>query len=159
MASGVYCGAAQSIAKGSLVNNYEFGRSSTTAFLTLHPAVQGVMCEALRTTFYDFSIIWGYRGPDAQALAFRMGNSKRKYPNSVHNKMPSLAVDVAPYPLRWKETHIFAHLAGVIAVCAHDAGLGVRWGADWNGDGRTDDQRLMDYGHHEFTIPPDWERT
>jgi len=45
----------------------------------------------------DCTIICGYRGKGAQELAFMTNKSQVHWPNSRHNKKPSLAVDVAPY--------------------------------------------------------------
>ena len=46
----------------------------------------------------DVSIITGHRGEDEQALMVRLGRSQVAWPDSKHNKLPSLAVDVQPYP-------------------------------------------------------------
>jgi peptidoglycan LD-endopeptidase CwlK len=44
---------------------------------------------------YDCTIVEGHRGKERQNRAFAEGKSKLKYPQSKHNKYPSLAVDAA----------------------------------------------------------------
>lgn len=74
------------------------------------------------------------------------GNVKK----SKHNRYPSEAIDVCidldPGPgkhLSWDRSHYaqFSQLAKV---------HGLRWGGDWNGNGRTDDERFVDMPHLEI---------
>ena len=44
----------------------------------------------------DCTIVCGQRNKTDQDKAFTDGNSKVQWPNSKHNRIPSLAVDVAP---------------------------------------------------------------
>ena len=54
-------------------------------------------CRCLLHKF-DHSILCGYRSEEKQNKAFGLGNSKLEYPDSKHNQLPSLAIDIAPYP-------------------------------------------------------------
>lgn len=58
----------------------------------------------------DITVLCGYRGEKEQNEAFRIGTSKLQYPKSKHNKVPALAVDLAPYPLDWKNVKAFEAL-------------------------------------------------
>ena len=60
--------------------------------------------------FVDISIICGHRGKEAQNKAFDDGFSKVRWPNSRHNKTPSEAVDIAKYPIDWKDEKGFRDL-------------------------------------------------
>jgi peptidoglycan LD-endopeptidase CwlK len=47
--------------------------------------------------YIDHTIIYGYRGQEDQDKAYDGGHSSKPWPTSLHNKIPSLAVDAAPY--------------------------------------------------------------
>ncbi len=98
----------------------------------------------------DFTIITGYRGKDAQNKAFAEGNSKIKYPQSKHNIYPSRAIDIAPYPIDWKDHNRFVLLAGVMLGIAHEHNVKLRWGGDWSGDFNLKDNKFSDLGHFEI---------
>lgn len=81
---------------------------------------------------------------------FRVGKSKLQWPNSNHNSEPSLAVDVAPYPIDWSKTNRFFYLAGAVGAIAQSKGYTIRWGGNWDGDNVFDDQTFNDYCHFEL---------
>lgn len=131
-----------------------FGDRSLRELDTLHPALQEILREAIKV--YDFIVLEGHRGEEAQNKAFREGKSKIKWPDGKHNKNPSHAADIAPYPIDWDSKHAakkFAFLAGLVTGIAHSKGYSVRWGGDWDGDGQMDDQRLHDLPHVELVNP------
>lgn len=127
-----------------------FGKRSEAHLATLDPDLALVLRDAIE--IYDFSVICGYRGEKAQNEAFATGASKKQYPESIHNESPSLAVDVAPYPIDWNDNLAFARLFGIIEACAHNRGMRLRWGGDWDNDGESNDQSFMDIGHLELRI-------
>jgi hypothetical protein len=47
----------------------------------------------------DCTILEGQRGKVRQDMLFEKEKTKVKYPNSKHNRFPSMAIDVAPYPI------------------------------------------------------------
>lgn len=81
----------------------------------------------------DCAIICGTRGQEEQDAAFAAGNSQVKWPNSKHNREPSLAVDVAFYPIEWDNIEKFEQFARVVKRHAEGLGIEVRWGGDWSG--------------------------
>ena len=84
----------------------------------------------------------GYRGENDQNAAFANGNSKLKFPNSKHNQLPSLAVDVAPLPLDWNNVGAFLKMVQLIKVIANKQGVKIRCGADF--------EKFKDYPHVEL---------
>lgn len=67
----------------------------------------------------------------------------------------SLAIDFAPYvdgKIPWKETHIFAVIAGILMAQANEVGAKLRWGGDWDGDADTFEHSLQDWGHVELIL-------
>lgn len=128
-----------------------FGARSRKHLLTCHPRLQEVLGEAILYT--DFAVLCGLRSREAQDEAFATGRSKVKWPSSKHNAPdggPSLAVDVAPWPIDWKDSLAFAVLAGRILQIADAKGIALRWGGDWDRDGESNDQSFMDIGHFEM---------
>ena len=99
---------------------------------------------------YDCTIIEGYRGKERQNEAYRKGNSKVKYPNGKHNQNPSIAVDVAPYPIDWTDRDRFHYFCGYVLCIASQMGLNIRWGGDWDQDTQTKDNRFDDLVHFEI---------
>lgn len=71
----------------------------------------------------DMTVICGYRGQVAQDEAVSKGNSKTPWPKSAHNRVPSDAVDVAPYPINWDDVRSFEVLHAYIAGIAHALGV------------------------------------
>ncbi len=98
----------------------------------------------------DFTIITGYRDKAAQDKAFAEGKSKLKWPDGKHNQSPSQAIDIAPYPVDWHDSARFMLLAGVILGIAHQRGINLRWGGNWNGDFNLKANKFDDIGHFEL---------
>ncbi len=84
-----------------------------------------------------------------------------KWPNSKHNKRPSLAIHLAKYPIeypqpedsetvRTKKTAIFYMSAMLVMQIAEDLGISIRGGWDWDRDGEINDQTFDDLMHTEL---------
>lgn len=125
-----------------------FGKQSAERLATCHPDLQRLMNEAIK--YVDFSITCGHRGQAEQDKAFEDGASKLKWPNGQHNKLPSRAVDVAPYPLNWNDAEAFTLLSGVILGVACMMGIKIRIGADWDGDFNMLEHSFKDRPHVEL---------
>lgn len=122
--------------------------------------LQELANEAIKST--DFTILEGHRDEEAQNKAFKSGNSHLPWPKGNHNKLPSYAFDVAPYPIDWgSDLHKkarFYYLAGVMfrvfyelqAESKMPKNLMLRWGGDWDGDKDFSDQTFDDLGHYEI---------
>ena len=99
---------------------------------------------------FDCTIIEGHRGKKAQDEAVNKGNSKVKFPNGKHNQSPSVAVDVAPYPIDWSDRDRFHYFSGYVLGIASQMGLKIRWGGDWDMDTKTKDNKFDDLVHFEI---------
>ena len=86
----------------------KFSKTSEARLSTCHRDLQAVCRELIKQ--FDFSVLEGHRGEKAQNAAFERGNSHVRYPNSAHNKTPSLAVDIAPYPIDWGDLGRFREM-------------------------------------------------
>lgn len=126
----------------------KFSRLSEQRLATADPRLQALLREAIKHV--DFTVLCAYRNAEDQDDAFRTGRSKVRYPDSKHNTLPSSAVDIAPYPVDWKDTARFARLAGYLERIAHEQGIRIRWGGDFDQDGATADERFIDMPHIEI---------
>jgi len=125
-----------------------FSLASKTKLLTCHPELQRLFFEVIR--HWDCQILEGHRGKEAQNEAFKKGNSKLQWPKGKHNKLPSLAVDVAPYPIDWKDTQRFIYFAGFVLGVASQLGIKLRYGGDWDRDTQMTDEKFRDLVHWEI---------
>jgi len=105
----------------------------------------------------DCTILEGHRTRKAQEVAYQAGKSRLQYPNSRHNSVPSMAVDVIAYPLDWGNYQRHLWFAGYVLGVAdrlYAEGLmkhKLRLGADWDRDyDITDEKGLRDLVHFEI---------
>jgi len=125
-----------------------FGTASRKKLDTCHQELQSV-CDLVIET-YDFTVLEGMRSNERQEELFRQGKSKLRAGQSKHNQTPSLAVDVAPYPIDWENRARFYLLAGMMFQAATDLNIKLRWGGDWDGDWVHTDQTFHDLPHFEL---------
>ena len=150
------------------MNYFAYGTGSVEKLETCHPELQRIADEALRLSPYDITIIHGWRNMEEQNALEADGKSTKRFPDSRHNKTDapnvidphkmSDALDFAPWvnnTIYWNDTHIFAVIAGCFYAAAENLGLTLRWGGDWDSDGQSSDQTLLDWGHVEIM----WSRS
>lgn len=127
-----------------------FSQASLDRIATLDIDLQEILYEAIK--IFDFTVVCGHRPDSVQAELYAQGRTKPgpivtyKLPGkSIHNEMPSRAVDVAPYRggrIQWEDEKAFYHLAGIILGLAHARGVNVKWGGHW---------KMRDYPHFEIS--------
>lgn len=111
-----------------------FSRKSIDRLKTCRPELQRLMNRAMDTLAEaipgeDMTILEGRRSIEQQRENVRKGVSKTLH--SRHCDNPSRAVDVAPFPVDWKNLDRFELLALHIKRCAKELGIKVEWGGDW----------------------------
>lgn len=99
---------------------------------------------------YDFTVLEGHRDQLTQEKYFKQGVTKLPWPKSKHNQCPSLAVDIAPYPIDWENHQAFYFLAGLMFAAANNMDIPLRWGGDWNRNFQFKDQSFTDLPHFEL---------
>jgi peptidoglycan L-alanyl-D-glutamate endopeptidase CwlK len=107
---------------------------------------------------WDCTILCGHRGKELQNEYFHQGLSKKEFPNSMHNGTPSLAVDVAPYPIDWEDTRRIYMFVGFVRGIAAIIDVPIRCGADWDGDMQVKDQNFHDTPHFEYVGEDEYTR-
>jgi len=107
-----------------------FSRKSNEIVNTCTAGSQAILREAIK--HFDFSVIWGHRGEDDQNEAFDAGASRNRWPTSKHNKYPSRAFDIVPYPEGYGADYgRFYEMATYIYAAASKLGIPIEWGGHW----------------------------
>lgn len=126
----------------------KFGKTSLERLTQADPRWMEILTELLE--YMDVSVLCTHRNEEDQNKAYHTHKSKLKWPESKHNTLPSIAVDIAPYPINWDNTKRFGYMAGLVVAIAKSKGYKVRWGGDWDIDGETQDQTFHDLPHFEL---------
>ena len=85
-----------------------FSKKSEALLLTCHPDIVAVCRELIKQM--DVSVLCGRRTRAEQDAAYKAGTSRARYPQSAHNRVPSHAVDLAPYPIDWNNLAWFKEM-------------------------------------------------
>jgi len=109
-----------------------FSKRSLRKLATCHPDLQRLFREVIK--HFDCMVGEGYRGKQRQASLFNQGRSRLEFPNSEHNKVPSRAIDAAPWPVDWTDRDRFHFFAGFVLSEAIKLGIPIRWGGCWSGN-------------------------
>lgn len=108
---------------------------------------------------FDCTVIYGHRSVTEQQALYAQGRTKPGpivtncdgvHKKSMHNYLPSRAVDIVPYPVNWKDTDRMYYFAGYVKRVAEEMGIAIRWGGDWDSDTEVHDQTFMDLPHFEL---------
>jgi peptidoglycan L-alanyl-D-glutamate endopeptidase CwlK len=133
---------------------YKYSKKSQANLDSCHKDLQIIFAEVLK--YIDHSVLNGHRDEAAQEKYFKEGLTKLRYPHSKHNQIPSLAVDVAPYPVDWDAINRFyffgGYVCGVAERLKRDGAIShiLRWGGDWDCDRIFKDQTFNDLVHFEL---------
>jgi len=125
-----------------------FSAASLAHLATCDIKLQVLFNEVIKV--FDCVVIEGHRDKEAQDKAFAEGHSKDAWPTSKHNSSPSKAVDVMPLPLSWTDKQKATYFAGYVVGVAHNIGIKIRWGGDWDGKHDPSHNSFADLGHYEL---------
>ena len=126
----------------------KFGKKSKERLNTCNERLQKVFNEVIKHV--DCSVLEGHREKDRQNKLYEEGKTKVKYPNGGHNRQPSSAVDVTPYPVDWEDRERQTLFAGFVIGVASQMNINLRWGGDWDQDFQVVDNRFDDFPHFEL---------
>ena len=104
---------------------------------TCHQSIIEICRTVIRD--YDFTVLYGHRGEELQNGLYAQGRTAPgqivtycQWPDSKHNSIPSLAVDLAPYPIDWSDLYRFHELAGRMLQVAALFDVDMTWGGHWS---------------------------
>lgn len=128
-----------------------FCNTSLKRLYECHALLVELMLYANRKSEMDFTVVHTHRSDKEQEKLYnqRGPNGERvtyaKAGQSKHNKIPSEAIDVAPWPIDWHDDQRFKDLAYHIKASAKYLGINILWGGDpeWKGP-------PGDFGHFEL---------
>ncbi|MGH9858077.1 MAG: M15 family peptidase [Acidobacteriota bacterium] len=101
----------------------------------------------------DCKILEGIRGRSRQIELFISKKSKLDWPNSKHNRVPSQAVDVVPWPFpqeAWEDREFWVEWTSWVKGFATGMGVTLISGFDWDNDYDLRDQKFYDGPHFEL---------
>lgn len=124
-----------------------FGKGSQEKLATCDVRLQNLFNEVIK--YFDCTVVCGFRNQAEQDEAFAKGLSKKKWPTGEHNKDPSRAVDVIPYPMDWNDLNQMRYFAGFVVGVATMMKIKIRWGGDWDRDNDLKDNKFQDLPHFE----------
>ncbi|MBA7607304.1 hypothetical protein ES703_14463 [subsurface metagenome] len=129
-----------------------FSRISKQRLSSCHPSLCSLFEEVIK--YYDCLILVGHRNEKEQNEAYASKHSKLKYPESKHNKIPSLASDVIPWfenepHIRWHDIKKFYEFGGFVQAIAKTLDIEIRWGGNWDMNDELHDQSFNDLVHFE----------
>tara|TARA_R100001594_G_scaffold122401_1_gene158544 strand:+ start:930 stop:1310 length:381 start_codon:yes stop_codon:yes gene_type:complete len=122
----------------------KFGKRSKERLKGVDSRLVNVLNELIK--IMDVTIIEGVRSAKRQEELLKKGATKVKYSKHMEGK----AVDLAPYPIDWKNRDGFHYMGGMIRGIAKQLNVPVRWGGDWDGDGDVKDNGFDDLVHVEI---------
>lgn len=155
---------------------YILGATSRARLTGVHPRLRAVVERAIQISAVDFKVVEGVRSDEQAYVNFGKGRTaaqcrvagcpeKHAQPraakvtwltnplNTNHRKQRDgfgHAVDLLPAPYDWKDTKPFDQVAAAMFAAAKELGVAVRWGADWDRDGKPRERGETDSPHFEL---------
>lgn len=126
---------------------FKFGKKSLEKLNNpkVHPKIKQLMEYAIKSSPLDFTIIETVRTVEQQKINVAKGASKtmksRHIPSTNKSGLCE-AIDIAPYPINWKDIKSFITLSEHIKKCAKELNIKITYGGDW--------KTLKDYPHYEL---------
>ena len=122
---------------------YKFGKRSKQRLESCHPELQRLLNAVMDLQVMDFTILCGHR-TESEQNAILSKNTSVKWPNSRHNKTPSLAFDISPYPTNWDDIDSFKELSFLVMKCAQKLNIPIIYGGYWD--------KPKDYPHYQLNL-------
>lgn len=118
----------------------------------VHPSLVAVVRRALELTPVDFTVIEGVRTLDRQRELYAQG---RTAPGKIvtwtmsSKHIEGRAVDLLPVT-GWNDIASFDAVAKAMKQAGNELGVNIRWGADWNQNGKPREKGETDSPHFEL---------
>jgi peptidoglycan L-alanyl-D-glutamate endopeptidase CwlK len=140
------------------MTGFSFGARSLENMVGVHPKLVRVLNLAIKKSKVDFMVIEGVRSLARQKQLYAQGRTTPGKVvtwtlNSNHFKKADgfgHAVDILPAPYDWKDTAPFDAVADAMFAAAKELGVRIRWGADWDRDGKPRERGETDSPHWEL---------
>ncbi len=132
---------------------FALGKTSLDRLVGVDPRLVAVVKRAIQITEVDFMVVEGVRTVARQRELYAQGRTK---PGKIvtwtlkSKHIDGLAVDLLPAPYDWKDPKGFDAVNRAMMQAAGELGVGLRWGADWDRDGKPREKGEGDSPHWEI---------
>lgn len=156
--------------------SFVLSQQSLDRLTDIHPDLQKVVKRAIELSSVDFKVVEGVRSDEQCYINWGKGRTAAecaahgvpaKYAQPKLGKVTWLnnplssnhrkksdgyghAVDLLPAPYDWKELAPFDAVAKAMFAAAKEQGIKLRWGADWDCDGKPRERGETDNPHFEI---------
>lgn len=139
---------------------YSLGAKSRANLKGVHPNLIAVVERAIQLTKQDFMVLEGVRTPERQKALYAQGRTKpgpkvtwTLTSNHFVNAKTRFghAVDLVPFPIDWSHAKLDVVSKAMFAA-AKELGVELRWGADWNQNGKAREKGETDSPHFEILL-------
>lgn len=153
-----------------------FSETSKSRMIGVNPRLLMVVDLALQRCKYDFKVVEGVRSIEQCYINYGKGRTAAELKakgvpenyarpkdgevtwlidplNSKHRVQKDgtgHAIDLLPEPYDWKDLTHFDELGKTMLACAKELGVKIRWGADWDADGKPHERGETDSPHFEL---------
>lgn len=139
---------------------YNLSKESLGKLEGVHPKLVAIVKRAIEISEQDFKVLEGVRTPARQKELYAQGRTKPGPKvtwtlTSNHFKKKDgygHAVDLVPYPVDWDDLSKFDKVSKAMFAAAKELGTPIRWGADWDRDGKPRERGESDSPHFELHI-------
>ena len=132
---------------------FKLGAKSMALLDGVDVRMVAVVKRAIQLSEVDFSVLEGLRSKSRQAELYAQG---RTAPGKIvtwtmtSKHIVGTAVDLVPYPLDWNDLKKFDAIAKAMFAAAKELNVNIRWGADWNQNGKPREKGETDSPHFEL---------
>lgn len=132
---------------------FALGKTSLDRLVGVDPRLVAVVKRAIQISTVDFMVVEGVRTVARQRELYAQGRTK---PGKIvtwtlkSKHIDGLAVDLLPAPYDWKDPKGFDAVNRAMMQAAGELGHGLRWGADWDRDGKPREKGEGDSPHWEI---------
>lgn len=139
--------------------SYSLSQRSISNLRQVHPDLVAVVERAIQITEQDFIVIEGVRTQERQDELWAQGRTKPG-PIVTWTKDASShgigkdgyghAVDICPFPVDWNDISKFDLIYVAMMAAAQELGVRLRYGGDWDMDGKLREKGETDSPHFEL---------
>ena len=132
---------------------FKLGKTSLARLQGVDETLVNVVKRAIEISEVDFSVLEGVRTLERQCELYAQG---RTAPGKIvtwtmkSKHIEGKAVDLVPYPLDWNDLEKFNKIKDAMFQAAREQDVNLRWGADWDGDGKYREKGEYDSPHFEI---------
>lgn len=151
--------------------SYQLSKRSLSRLAGVDDKLVAVVKRAIEISQVDFMVLEGVRSKEQCMINYGKGRTAAQcvakgvpaqYANPNAAKVTWLnnpfaskhvtgkAVDLVPYPVDWNDLKKFDLIAQAMLQAAKELGVTIRWGADWNANGKPRERGESDSPHFEI---------